>query len=109
MMAATTAPPGAAVSKLGGRIAEMKSQGRMKPRLEVRASMESPLGIDHHDWRKEDLKRLQQELEAIESQLGSWDDESAGKQARRSLEAERAMKKARIQEHRVSMKYGRRY
>jgi hypothetical protein len=95
-------PPG-----LADALTEAKTR-KPKPRLEVHASMESPIDAGGaHDWRKEAIKRLEDECEAAQDQLDDWDDASVGRQARKSLQAELAVKKARIMEHKASMKRGR--
>lgn len=93
---------------LPGSLTKMKAKGRMKPSLMIHASMDTPMDHGGHDWRKDDIARLEGEIAAIKKQLDGFDHVKAGKEAERSLRAEHALKKARLQEHKAHLKYGHR-
>jgi len=65
------------------------------PKLSVKASMS-----DHYDspYRKDEVKRLQKEIDVIEKELKDWDGEKIASKALKSLKTELAVKRARKME-----------
>lgn len=84
-------------SVLGNALSDMK----FKPSLNVTARMGDSydsMGGDH-EWRKRDIQRLRQEIKAIDDELANWDHQKVGEKAKKSLETEKAVKRARLLEH----------
>lgn len=66
------------------------------PKLSVRASMSHH--YDDNPYRKDEVKRLQKEIEVIEKELKDWDGEKIASKALKSLKTELAVKRARKME-----------
>ena len=69
-----------------------------KPTLRIHASMDDGYMMEDKRWRKEEIKRLEQEIKSLSDQLSNWDGESVAEQAKKSLSRDLAVKKARLME-----------
>jgi hypothetical protein len=79
------------------------SRGLMsKAKLSVHVDMNAGYASDNK-WRKDEFKRLKSEISATEKFLKDWDAEKVAAQAKRSLESELAVKRARLLECEAKM------
>lgn len=82
-------------------LATALSNVKFKPSLNVTARMSGEYdSIDgDNSWRKRDIQRLREEIKSIDDELAHWDHEKVGERAKKSLETEKAVKRARLLEH----------
>jgi hypothetical protein len=80
-------------------VAESKtsSQKFTGPSLNIRASVDS-YGMGDEKWRREERKRLKEELKVLKGHIANFDHKAAGEKVLRSLKTETAMKQARLME-----------
>src|SRR5688572_25716318 len=95
----------ALASKGKAPVAENKKAGPASSavRLNVHAHLHDstsygPGSMDDSKWRKEERKRLRNEIKATEQHIKDFNHEEAGKKVLRSLQADLLSKKARLME-----------
>ena len=91
---------------LVGHMVEMRKAGKLgKPTVTFHASVDTivPGEGDSKKYEKEELKRLQGEIKALGKAIKDFDPEQASRQAKRSLETELQVKKARLAECKARM------
>lgn len=91
---------------LAGHMMDMRKQGKLgKPTVRFHASVDTmgPGSEDSKKYEKEEMKRLHGEIKALGKAIKDFDPEQASRQAKRSLETELEVKKARLAECKARM------
>jgi hypothetical protein len=91
---------------LNARLMEVaqRSPAKRRPELHVTAHMDSFGGAADSSYQREEERRIKDEIAMIEKKLKGWDAAAVAMMAKKSLETELAVKRARLAEARARMK-----
>jgi hypothetical protein len=80
---------------------------KYKPTVNIGVNVDSyGPPTSNHDWRKEECKRMDAEIAALEKELKDFEPEKAAKKIKDALEIKLKLKKLRREEHDLKLNSG---
>ncbi len=85
---------------------------KYKPKVSIGVSVDTvspPMlgpGGPRHDWRKEEMERLDAEIAALDKELAEFDPKSFAERGKKAIEIKLKLKKLRREEHQLKADSG---